>query len=718
MSSKKRIELYRHNEEAYVILNILLNRYRKACIVHPTGTGKSMIAFKYIQDNPGKSVLWMSPSGLIFRAQVDGLRIELDEGAYMDIVGRMHFRTYTSLLHLKDTLYADIIIIDEFHRCGALKWGEKVRKIIEDNKKAVVIGLSATNIRYYDNRRDMAKELFDDNVASRITLIEAVERKILPAPKYVVSMEQGSFTGIDKIQKQLSLIPDDSVKLPAISVVRKLRDSINSIEGLDILFKRYMEKKGRYIVFCSRKKQIDNIKTHIHKWFGRIDRSPNVYIVTYKTPKPAHVIRQFQEDDSDHLKLLLCVDILNEGIHISDINGAVLLRPTVSPVLFMQQTGRVLSVKGNGTPVIFDIVANFASLRTIESMYLACPETTYNNRPAKRIGQVFDVIDRTGNSRKLFGRLQKLLDEEWQTYYIEAKRYYDRHGDLDMDASYVTEEGLSLGQWVRTQKRIRAGLVQGTLTKEQERLLDFLKIDWDKNVLLTTKVRFVEDNFDRAIEYLIKYRQEKGDYEIPKNYCVDGFKLGIWMARIRSKRSCRNKYLKPLEQCYIDRLNEIGFPWDIYEYSWNICYEQVLNYYRANGNTEIKRGALVYRGHDIGVWIEHQRDENRKGHLTRDKIVKLILAGVRVGSKPRKKHYTWDEAYEIAREYYNKHRCLSYVPYYSEGGDFNLSYWLLRQRDNRSKLSEQQIRLLDDIGMVWERKKTDYTGAVFECRTK
>ena len=82
----------------------------------------------------------------------------------------------------------DYIIQDEFHRIGAEKWGEGVQKLLKLYPDAKLLGLSATNIRYLDNQRDMADELFDGNVAFEMTLGEAIVRGILNAPKYVLSV--------------------------------------------------------------------------------------------------------------------------------------------------------------------------------------------------------------------------------------------------------------------------------------------------------------------------------------------------------------------------------------------------------------------------------------------------------------------------------------------------------------------------------------------------
>ena len=92
--------------------------------------------------------------------------------------------TYQKLARLTDEeiqeLDADIIILDEFHHCGAPEWGKGVERLLQRNEGAIVLGLSATPVRYTDGLRDMADELFENNVASEMTLEEAIEREILP----------------------------------------------------------------------------------------------------------------------------------------------------------------------------------------------------------------------------------------------------------------------------------------------------------------------------------------------------------------------------------------------------------------------------------------------------------------------------------------------------------------------------------------------------------
>jgi superfamily II DNA or RNA helicase len=69
--NKVALRLFEHNEKAYYAAVRMMEQYGKAAIVHPTGTGKSYIAFKLIEDNPEKIVIWLSPSEYIFKTQLD-----------------------------------------------------------------------------------------------------------------------------------------------------------------------------------------------------------------------------------------------------------------------------------------------------------------------------------------------------------------------------------------------------------------------------------------------------------------------------------------------------------------------------------------------------------------------------------------------------------------------------------------------------------------------
>jgi len=155
------IDLFEHNRQAYDSACEMLSVTGKACVVHPTGTGKSFIGFKLCEDNPEKTVCWLFPFDYIFRTQLENLAASTNGYQPENI----SFFTYAKLMNMTDSeieaIKPDYIILDEFHRCGAQQWGEGVQRLLNAFADVPVLGLSATAIRYLDDQRDMSQELFD-----------------------------------------------------------------------------------------------------------------------------------------------------------------------------------------------------------------------------------------------------------------------------------------------------------------------------------------------------------------------------------------------------------------------------------------------------------------------------------------------------------------------------------------------------------------------------
>ena len=371
--NKVALRLFEHNEKAYRAAVRMMEQYGKAAIVHPTGTGKSYIAFKLIEDNPEKVVIWLSPSKYIFKTQLESLKRNDPDFPLANI----HFYTYAKLMCCTQAQLDEIaaqkpayIIFDESHRAGAECWGESTVALLKLCPDAKFLGLTATNIRYLDNNRDMAEELFDSRVASNMTLGEAVVMGILPAPKYVTTVYQYQ-KALAKYQARV-----DNLRTPGIQDVNQkyldaLRRALEQADGLDKVF------------------------------------------------------ADFKTDTGDRLKLLFCIDMLNEGVHVEGISGVILFRPTISPIIYKQQIARLDS-----------------------------------------IGMVW------GNRN----------DRQWNQGYQEAKRYFEAHGDLRVPVNYVSPEGYALGKWVKRQRYTRQNPEKscGALTEERMERLDAIGMIWNK----------------------------------------------------------------------------------------------------------------------------------------------------------------------------------------------------------------------------------------------
>ena len=218
------------------------------------------------------------------------------------------------------------------------------------------MGLTATNVRYPDNNRDIAEEFFDGHIAIDMTLGEAVVRGILPAPKYVTTVYQYQKT-LAKYQARVDHLRAPGIQDANQKYLDALRRALAQADGLDRVFAHHItNKSGKYIVFCANKEHMDEMVSHVPEWFAGVNPDVVVYQAYSDDPNTDKAFADFKTDTSNRLKLLFCIDMLNEGVHVDDISGVILFRPTISPIIYKQQIGLILTAEDNTTPLILDVV--------------------------------------------------------------------------------------------------------------------------------------------------------------------------------------------------------------------------------------------------------------------------------------------------------------------------------------------------------------------------
>ena len=118
-----------HNIETYEKVNENIEKNNKTAVIQPTGTGKMYIGLKYVEDNKEKKAIYIAPSNAILH---DVKKNIFAEGMTMQDFPNIKRITYQKLASLSDEeiekLDVDIIIIDEFHHCGAPVWGKGVSR--------------------------------------------------------------------------------------------------------------------------------------------------------------------------------------------------------------------------------------------------------------------------------------------------------------------------------------------------------------------------------------------------------------------------------------------------------------------------------------------------------------------------------------------------------------------------------------------------------------
>lgn len=694
------IKLYSHNQKAYDLAVTMLEDTKKAAIVHPTGTGKSLIAFKLCEDYPDKTICWLSPSEYIFSTQLENLYQATNGYKPHNIV----FFTYAKLMGMSkeeiQAIHPDYIILDEYHRAGATYWQKGVEQLLFTYSDIPVLGLSATNIRYLDNQRDMAQELFAGNIASQMNLGEAIVRGILNPPKYVLSMYYYQNT-LEKYERRVKKTKSKVARDNAEKCLDELRRTLEKAEGLDVIFKKHMtDPHGKYIVFCSNKEHMDQMMKH-KEWFSKVDKEPHMYSVYSSDPGADKAFKDFKGDNDDnHLRLLYCIDALNEGIHVDDISGVILLRPTVSPIVYKQQIGRALSASKKTNAVIFDIVLNIENIYSIDSIKEEMQVATSYYRSLGEADQIinekFKVIDEVRNCRELFEKLNDALTATWDMYYASAKQYYKENGNLEVPARYITEEGYALGSWLNNQKAIRKGTLVGKLTEDQVRKLDSIGMIWD------SLDYFWEQNFKLAKEYYLTY----GNLVIPTNYkSTDGKHLGNWILRQRQLYKSNS-----LTDEQIKKLDSIGMDWmDRVDRVWENGFIEAKNYLEESGNLSVPKNYRSNTDFPLGIWIQRQRSLYKNNKISEDRIKRLTDVGMNWNPDD------WESRFNLAKQYYEEHGNINISQKEVIQGVW-LGKWIVSQKKamQEGKLTNEQIEMLKTLPMEEVGRKDNRWWSMYE----
>lgn len=150
--------------------------------------------------------------------------------------------------------------------------------------------------------------------------------------------------------------------------------------------------------------------------------------------------------------------------------------------------------------------------------------------------------------------------------------------------------------------------------------VSFYKADYDAYIRrnINPDAVSLDDNWNQWFSLLQSYKADFGHSAVPKNCTYKGQNLGRWC---QTTRGCYNG--GKLSQNKIDKLNSVGFVWDLLEYEWNRRYDQYLRYIDEVGSPVITR-RTDYEGEHLGAWIWTQKLRYKEGKLPKDRAVKLL----------------------------------------------------------------------------------------------
>lgn len=335
------------------LIKLRENEQKKAILVSATGTGKTYLsAFDVKNFNPNKVLFLAHREQLLSQAEesykvVLGSEINTGflSGKHKDYKSDFLFSTMTMMAKevAKDNEIRkfnedsfDYIIIDEAHRAAS----ESYKKIIDFFKPKFLFGMTATPSR--TDAKDVLP-IFDRNIALTIDLQQAMENDLLCPFHYF---------GISEIKVDGKII-DEKTSLKDLSSEERVKNIIDKIN-----FYGYSGNRVKGLIFCSRIEEAKTLsRTFNQKGYQTISLSGEDSI-----PKRLEAINRLEQEqrNEDSLDYIFTVDVFNEGVDIPSVNQIILLRPTKSAVIFIQQLGRGLRKYNNKEyVVVLDFIGNY-----------------------------------------------------------------------------------------------------------------------------------------------------------------------------------------------------------------------------------------------------------------------------------------------------------------------------------------------------------------------
>lgn len=722
-----KIELYPHNQAALNHLEEALKYTRRAAVIQPTGTGKSFVALAFIERRPNNSFLYLAPSTHIFN------QLKHHAG-HTEVLLHTTMMTYQKLCLLHEDelgkLEPDYIILDEFHRCGADDWGSAVDHLLALYVECFLIGFTATPVRYLDKAgtRDMSEELFHGSIASYYTLQDAINDKVLPVPHYVLGdiLMNERVSSLETALTQVASY--GRARTAGYSLLESLKRNMAEAQGIDEIFKCHMPNRfAKLIVFCRNLEHIAQCREDMHRWLG-----PGKKIREYvcrSDEKAADIeLNAFAGDNERNaIRLLYCVDMLNEGIHIKDVDGVVMLRPTISPIVYLQQIGRCLACSSDGStsPVIFDLVNNYESARVEESGQRVF-NIEFSHHPSSGKGKNTPIPFYMSGVPTQFEAILEKFDHlftragRWDFCYSILQEFYHEYGQYPH--SRTCYRGIKIGRWLSEQILY---IQHNSLSAARKERLEMLP-GWSTFLIERQPTR---RTFDDYYKELLVYFEREGHIDIPQSYInpSTGCKLGLYLTRLRNIRKKTDR--GHLSQDQINRLNALGMKWVKREHPYrdfDYYYQQLIKFYRREGHIKVPTRFIdPDTGCHLGNFINCVRQAKRgTGHdivLTDRQIEMLNDLGMvwQVQASP----LPFDTYYEELLRYYRREGHIR-VPgnYIVQENGCKLGKFIQRMRAIRAGtassgfITQEQIAKLDAMGMVWNASNSKKNLEERSCR--
>lgn len=680
------------NEAAFQKAVQSLETLNRAAVFHPTGTGKSCIAWKVVEAHPQTTFFW-----LVAGAQRLALRqAELTRYNGGTLPGNVRFCDCEKLAAATPEQWVRLgeqkpgcIVLDCYHELSAVCWAQSVQKLLRMCPQAKVLGLGVPNGAPVCAA---AQELFADCIVSHMTVAEAMAAGTMPVPSAYAALlwpqEEELATLRARIKNLCMPKGDTSLRVQ----YEELSWSLRQVENLTVLLPRLLsDTSGHYLVLFESAAYQEKLGTELEQLLRTVDPAVRFYAADHACFADSAAVETFLSDTAPGPKVLLCVNAPGVQQPLEGLAGVILVRQSSLMSTFKQMLCRALVAAGSRSVPVFDLVAQFEGLGNGRTLQRDCTEAM-TRAGSKTPG--FRQERPMQQTYRLYGKLRREMEARWEVLCQAAADSAAKEGTLELPRSYTIHSGVPVGKWLELQRQVQAGQRPGRLTAEQAAKLEKLGIRWNHRLEAAWEKGFVSAQ---------KYRTEHGDLLVPVRYRdKNDFALGEWIVYNRQRYLGGN-----LTQNRIERLEAIGMVWSTSNDLWEQNYAAATQYYLEHGDLEVPIKYETPSGFGLGVWLGAQRAAHKAGELPQEQVERLDALGMDWTNRNDRK---WMSLYDVAAAYYHEHGNLNVPSEYVTPDGVLLGKWVARQRyaylnpdRSSARVTPERKALLDKLGMVWEK---------------
>lgn len=680
------------NEAAFQKAVQSLETLNRAAVFHPTGTGKSCIAWKVVEAHPQTTFFW-----LVAGAQRLALRqAELTRYNGGTLPGNVRFCDCEKLAAATPEQWVRLgeqkpgcIVLDCYHELSAVCWAQSVQKLLRMCPQAKVLGLGVPNGAPVCAA---AQELFADCIVSHMTVAEAMAAGTMPVPSAYAALlwpqEEELATLRARIKNLCMPKGDTSLRVQ----YEELSWSLRQVENLTVLLPRLLsDTSGHYLVLFESAAYQEKLGTELEQLLRTVDPAVRFYAADHACFADSAAVETFLSDTAPGPKVLLCVNAPGVQQPLEGLAGVILVRQSSLMSTFKQMLCRALVAAGSRSVPVFDLVAQFEGLGNGRTLQRDCTEAM-TRAGSKTPG--FRQERPMQQTYRLYGKLRREMEARWEVLCQAAADAAAKEGTLELPRSYTIHSGVPVGKWLELQRQVQAGQRPGRLTAEQAAKLEKLGIRWNHRL---------EAAWEKGFASAQKYRTEHGDLLVPVRYRdKNDFALGEWIVYNRQRYLGGN-----LTQNRIERLEAIGMVWSTSNDLWEQNYAAATQYYLEHGDLEVPIKYETPSGFGLGVWLGAQRVAHKAGELPQEQVERLDALGMDWTNRNDRK---WMSLYDVAAAYYHEHGNLNVPSEYVTPDGVLLGKWVVRQRyaylnpdRSSARVTPERKALLDKLGMVWEK---------------